>query len=394
MSCRAPEQYRRYYAVSDPRSHPKGHTEYKVTAKFVSKANPEDVKEIVVWKRYSDFKKLHGDLGYIHRNLFRRLEDFPAFPKAQVFGRFDPQVIEERRQAAENMLRFTVQIPALNNSPQLKEFFRGGEGKSPPENSGLPSLPPPLIPVPPEGIEAGEDALGSLVEQGLLQAKQDPSRGAEALSPERHLEPKSGERGTARFAFLQRTQLDEDEALDVLFAFVGEEEDAREPGAPPCCLSVQELALFDPFSKEGRRGGAVAGRLSVSLGPCRSAAGAANASHGDELAALGAAGSGPAPSAPPEDGTAASDPGGYLPPAVERIRQAMASEAAGNHKQAFDGYRGGVDLLLQGLQGDPDPARREAVKKKTAEYLQRAEDIFRQHLTGRQSPAGHGTSPP
>ncbi|XP_044282797.1 sorting nexin-15 isoform X2 [Varanus komodoensis] len=368
MSCRAPEQYRRYYAVSDPRSHPKGHTEYKVTAKFVSKANPEDVKEIVVWKRYSDFKKLHGDLGYIHRNLFRRLEDFPAFPKAQVFGRFDPQVIEERRQAAENMLRFTVQIPALNNSPQLKEFFRGGEGKSPPENSGLPSLPPPLIPVPPEGIEAGEDALGSLVEQGLLQAKQDPSRGAEALSPERHLEPKSGERAGAA----SPKQLDEDEALDVLFAFVGEEEDAREPGAPPCCLSVQELALFDPFSKEG----------------------AANASHGDELAALGAAGSGPAPSAPPEDGTAASDPGGYLPPAVERIRQAMASEAAGNHKQAFDGYRGGVDLLLQGLQGDPDPARREAVKKKTAEYLQRAEDIFRQHLTGRQSPAGHGTSPP
>lgn len=33
-------------------------------------------------------------------------------------------MIEERRKAAEAMLRFTVNIPALNNSPQLKEFFR------------------------------------------------------------------------------------------------------------------------------------------------------------------------------------------------------------------------------------------------------------------------------
>lgn len=30
--------------------------------------------------------------------------------------------------------------------------------------------------------------------------------------------------------------------------------------------------------------------------------------------------------------------------------------------------------------GDPDAARREAVKKKTAEYLRRAEEIFQQHL--------------
>lgn len=33
-------------------------------------------------------------------------------------------MIEERRKGAEDLLRFTVPIPALNNSPQLKEFFR------------------------------------------------------------------------------------------------------------------------------------------------------------------------------------------------------------------------------------------------------------------------------
>ncbi|XP_060014711.1 sorting nexin-15 isoform X10 [Lagenorhynchus albirostris] len=120
----AKDDFLRHYTVSDPRTHPKGYTEYKVTAQFISKRDPEDVKEVVVWKRYSDFRKLHGDLAYTHRNLFRRLEEFPAFPRAQVFGRFEASVIEERRKGAEDLLRFTVHIPALNNSPQLKEFFR------------------------------------------------------------------------------------------------------------------------------------------------------------------------------------------------------------------------------------------------------------------------------
>lgn len=39
-------------------------------------------------------------------------------------GRFDEAVIEERRKATEEMLLFTTSIPALYNSPQLKDFFR------------------------------------------------------------------------------------------------------------------------------------------------------------------------------------------------------------------------------------------------------------------------------
>lgn len=53
---------------------------------FVSKRHPEDVKEVVVWRRYSELKKLHGELAYTHKNLFRRQEEFPFFPPAQVFG--------------------------------------------------------------------------------------------------------------------------------------------------------------------------------------------------------------------------------------------------------------------------------------------------------------------
>lgn len=43
--------------------------------------------QIIVWKRYSDFKKLHKELWQIHRNLFRHSELFPPFAKGIVFGK-------------------------------------------------------------------------------------------------------------------------------------------------------------------------------------------------------------------------------------------------------------------------------------------------------------------
>ncbi|KAM9613095.1 ribosomal protein S6 kinase delta-1 isoform 10-T10 [Trichechus inunguis] len=116
----------RFYTVTEPQRHRRGYTVYKVTARVVSRRNPEDVQEIIVWKRYSDFKKLHKELWQIHKNLFRHSELFPPFAKGIVFGRFDESVIEERRQCAEDLLQFSANIPALYNSKQLEDFFKGG----------------------------------------------------------------------------------------------------------------------------------------------------------------------------------------------------------------------------------------------------------------------------
>ncbi|XP_053165701.1 ribosomal protein S6 kinase delta-1 isoform X2 [Hemicordylus capensis] len=117
----------RFYTVTEPKRHPRGYTLYKVTARIVSRRNPEDVQEIVVWKRYNDFKKLHKELWQIHKHLFRHTELFPPFAKAIVFGRFEEGVIEERRQCAEDLLQFSANIPALYNSKQLEDFFKDGE---------------------------------------------------------------------------------------------------------------------------------------------------------------------------------------------------------------------------------------------------------------------------
>ncbi|XP_037373508.1 sorting nexin-15 isoform X1 [Talpa occidentalis] len=338
MSRQAKDDFLRHYTVSDPRTHPKGYTEYKVTAQFISKRDPDDIKEVVVWKRYSDFRKLHGDLAYTHRNLFRRLEEFPAFPRAQVFGRFEASVIEERRKGAEDLLRFTVDIPALNNSPQLKEFFRGGEVTRPSEvPRDLHILPPPLIPTPP------------LDDPRLPQPLPAERRGLEELEVPADPPPSSPAQ----------------EALDLLFNYGSTEEASSSPARGP--LTEAELALFDPFSKEEGAG--------------------TSPVHVDELAAMEAESERlaqepwePGGQEEEEDGEAGPTPA-YLSHATELITQALRDEKAGAYPAALQGYRDGVHILLEGAPSDPSPARREGVKKKAAEYLKRAEEILHLHLS-------------
>ncbi|NWX45088.1 KS6C1 kinase, partial [Steatornis caripensis] len=65
----------------------------------------------------------------------------------------------------------------------------------------------------------------------------------------------------------------------------------------------------------------------------------------------------------------------YLEKAGELIKLALKKEEEEDYETAFSFYRRGVDLLLEGVQGESSPTRREAVKRKTAEYLMRAEKI-------------------
>ncbi|XP_049636090.1 sorting nexin-15 [Suncus etruscus] len=337
MSRQAKDDFLRHYTVSEPRTHPKGYTEYKVTAQFISKKDPEDVKEVVVWKRYSDFRKLHADLAYTHRNLFRRLEEFPAFPRAQVFGRFEAPVIEERRKGAETLLRFTVHIPALSNSPQLKEFFRGGEVT---RASDLPqdlhTLPPPLLPtLPPSEPQSTESR--------LPQPLPPERRGHEELEVPVDFPPSSPAQ----------------EALDLLFNCESSDEASGSPARGP--LSEAELALFDPFSKE------------EGAGP--------SPTHSSELTAVTATQEPWEPGGEEEeDGDTGPIPA-YLSQATTLITQALRDEKAGAYPTALQAYRDGVHVLLQGVSGDPCPARREGVKKKAAEYLKRAEELLQRHLS-------------
>uniref|UniRef100_A0A8C0KJV1 Ribosomal protein S6 kinase delta-1 n=1 Tax=Canis lupus dingo TaxID=286419 RepID=A0A8C0KJV1_CANLU len=291
----------RFYTVTEPQRHPRGYTVYKVTARVVSRRNPEDVQEIIVWKRYSDFKKLHKELWQIHKNLFRHSELFPPFAKGIVFGRFDETVIEERRQCAEDLLQFSANIPALYNSKQLEDFFEGGI------------------------INDGSELIGP----------------AEAYS----------------------------DSLVDSFPECSTEGFSSDSDLISLTVDVDSLAELDDGMASNQNSPVRTFGLNLSSDP----------------SALGAVASDSEQNKPEEERESRSlFPGSlksklgkrdYLEKAGELIKLALKKEEEDDYEAASNFYRKGVDLLLEGVQGESSPTRREAVKRKTAEYLMRAENL-------------------
>ncbi|XP_031194525.1 ribosomal protein S6 kinase delta-1 isoform X2 [Mastomys coucha] len=290
----------RFYTVTEPQRHPRGYTVYKVTARVVSRRNPEDVQEIIVWRRYSDFKKLHRELWQIHRNAFRHSELFPPFAKGTVFGRFDKTVIEERRQCAEDLLQFSANIPALYNSRQLQDFFKGGI------------------------INDGSELIGPADAYPDSPANTFPECGAEGFSSDSDL----------------------------------------------LSLTVDVDSLAEVDDGMASRQGSPSRTFGLSLSTDSSAVGAV-ASDSEASKAEGRESRSLFPSSlKPRLGRR-----DYLEKAGELIKLALKKEEEDDYEAASDFYRKGVDLLLEGVQGESSPTRREAVKRRTAEYLMRAESI-------------------
>ncbi|XP_072365024.1 ribosomal protein S6 kinase delta-1 [Scyliorhinus torazame] len=337
----------RFYTITDPRRHRKGFTVYKVTARVVSRRNPEEVQEIVVWKRYSDFKKLHKELWQLHKTLYRHPELFPPFAKGKVFGRFDETVIEERRQCAEDLLQFSANIPALYNSKQLEDFFKDGE-----VHDGSELIGP---------VDPSAESLIDGLSDGSIEARRDLS------------------------------SID-----DVTISSQSECGDHDQPGLSSdsdlLSLTVDgdSLAECDDGMASNRSSPSRFTRLSSSPEPARSAT-----FPQQERSKDGAEGSKGLWSQPIGSLKLRTGRGGdYLAKAGEQIKLALQKEAEQDFEGAFNFYRDGVDLLLQGVQGEPSPSRREAVKRKTAEYLMRAEQISIQYLrTSMENGSVHSTPP-
>ncbi|XP_030415000.1 ribosomal protein S6 kinase-like 1 isoform X2 [Gopherus evgoodei] len=92
------------------------------------------------------------------------------------------------------------------------------------------------------------------------------------------------------------------------------------------------------------------------------------------------------PGGPDVHGTGKRD---YLVDAAKQIRLALERDVSEDYEEAFNHYKNGVDVLLSGVQVDPNKERREAVKRKITQYLKRAEEIFNCHL---QRTLGNGSS--
>ncbi|KAG7331774.1 hypothetical protein KOW79_005743 [Hemibagrus wyckioides] len=304
----------RFYTVTDPKKHKKGYTVYKVTARIISRKNPEDVQEITVWKRYSDFKKLHKDLWQIHKNLYRQSELFPPFAKSKVFGRFDDSVIEERRQCSEDLLQFSANIPALYASQYIQDFFKDGE------------------------VQDGSELIGPAEPFSDFLADSQSDSSSEVHKSiggveDSTLTSQSEYGGLSSESDLISLLVDGDSLPDL------------DDGMGSGCSSPKQRA----------GGSGCSASLSRTEVDPRRAIRAALFSSGHQK----------------KD---------YLEKASEQISLAVRKEVEQDYASAFFYYRSGVDLLLQGVQGEVSPRKREAVKKKTAEYLMRAELIASTYL--------------
>uniref|UniRef100_A0A8C1LB82 Ribosomal protein S6 kinase polypeptide 1 n=1 Tax=Cyprinus carpio TaxID=7962 RepID=A0A8C1LB82_CYPCA len=293
ISARNKDDIVRFYTVTDPMTHKKGYTVYKVTARIISRKNPEDIQEITVWKRYSDFKKLHQNLWQIHRNLYGQSELFPPFAKAKVFGRFDESVIEKRRQ-------FSANIPALYGSQYILDLFKGGE------------------------VQDSSELIGP----------------AEPFTD-----------------FLADSLLDRSsEGKFIVKVFVS----LMSGGSSDSELNSLEVdgdplaAVDDGMASGSIRHTATQSSLSLMQQPVTSPRGALSFASGLRNY---------------------SEKKDYLEEASEQINLADQKEVEQDFAVAFFYYRRDVDLLLKSVQGEESPSRREAVKRKTAEYLMRAELI-------------------
>ncbi|XP_072551498.1 ribosomal protein S6 kinase delta-1 [Salminus brasiliensis] len=304
----------RFYTVTDPKKHTKGYTVYKVTARIISRKNPEDVQEITVWKRYSDFKKLHKDLWQIHRNLYRQSELFPPFAKAKVFGRFDESVIEERRQCSEDLLQFSANIPALYGSQHIQDFFKDGEVQDGSELIGP--------------AEPFSDFLADSLSDSSSDVHKDIG-GADDLN----VTSQSEYGGPSSESDLISLLVDGDSLAELDDGMAS----GRSSPNHPAGGSWRDVSPSRPELEPSR-----ASRAALFPSSLRK-----------------------------KD---------YLEKASEQIGLAVQKEVEQDFAAAFSYYRSGVDLLLQGVQGEVSPSRREAVKKKTAEYLMRAELISSTHL--------------
>ncbi|XP_001600691.2 ribosomal protein S6 kinase delta-1 isoform X1 [Nasonia vitripennis] len=116
------DKWVRRFVISETSRHKKGFTVYKVTSMMFLKTSPDVVSKVSIWKRYSDFKKLYSTMQSLHSTMQIK-EPFPPFPKPKFFGRFEAEVIEERRECALKLLEFIGRHNALFTSDAFVKFF-------------------------------------------------------------------------------------------------------------------------------------------------------------------------------------------------------------------------------------------------------------------------------
>ncbi|KAK7067374.1 Sorting nexin-15 [Halocaridina rubra] len=116
----------RIFEVPETKKHSKGYTIYQVKSTVFPRSSPEASTSVVVWRRYSELRRLHKAISELHQKL-GITDQLPPFPRATILNRFDADVVETRREAALNLLKFIGQHNSLFTSEPFTKFFENDE---------------------------------------------------------------------------------------------------------------------------------------------------------------------------------------------------------------------------------------------------------------------------
>uniref|UniRef100_A0A914WTZ1 Ribosomal protein S6 kinase delta-1 n=1 Tax=Plectus sambesii TaxID=2011161 RepID=A0A914WTZ1_9BILA len=375
-----------------------GHTCYLILINAVPK-NSLDLDPVTFsqWTRYKELWKLWQLESKLHQQLYLRGE-FPDFPKPKLFGKFDAETITERREKAEAFLHFIVSNDVLRKSQLTLQFFEQAVMNTAQESQGV-SLEParvsnpreaPLIDIEPESsatdiaTTSGEDLAGNSNAEEERSHMDQESRQAAAFDP-----PTSPDPETLEEINLNTPAIPADGGLlpPPLFDF----EDCRLPvddhGTEREFFGGRRHSASHP-SQDGNHPSAIE-RFFPRVPPALNSSeqsiqqvksdssfntlltASRNSPSGSPKVRVGRRGVSPNRPANEND---------YLLQAAHFIATAQKAESESAFELAFHCYKSAVTLLLQGVQHERDLTRRNAVRKKTAKYLHKAERLYRAYL--------------
>ncbi|XP_052123936.1 ribosomal protein S6 kinase delta-1 [Frankliniella occidentalis] len=371
------DQWIRYFTVTDPRRHSKGFTVYKVTSTVFPRNSPEAKTEVVVWKRYKEFQILYKDLKSRHEKLYLK-DQFPSFSKPRLFGRFESDVIEERRRTAQDLLDFTAKHPPLFTSQSCVKFFEKSQKVVLTEN--VLSENQQLCLLPDVTAQPTSESYDRLSQNSSLSSLTDTDSSTSIMnSPCQQQDDTSGLDSRVQgfkqcltpthdnLKFESENKQVKDDTLDATtvtrscdssLLAVALESDKQLPASSRCSkqhtssnqstLCPSKLNVNDTLR-------------AVSDETTKEVLSPNNTTEDDFLTSLEV---------------------DYITQAGYHISQAVEHETNCKFEVAFASYKAAISCLLGGVLEDISEERKSFVQRKASQYLLRAEQIYHNHLDG------------
>ncbi|XP_049529898.1 ribosomal protein S6 kinase delta-1 [Anopheles darlingi] len=323
----------------------KGFTVYRITSIVFPRSAPEALTRVILWKRFSEVKKLYKELVRRHRE--RHLTGtVPELTEQSYFKRFDPSIIEQRKRYILRLLEFAGQEPILYRSHAFVSFFARGISVDEEDDS------PVTIATATEAKENGKPERATSNTDGSVNG------GALEATAKGNIETIRQQLGIRRPVELSLVDPRRDGTIET-----------------PCCSSTS-----------GGEGDEDEDEVDGSETPQPAAAPAPPVTAANEADGYSSAGSligsetGSLSREPSEEEAAAAAAMDYLVDAAIVFSKAVEAEANGDYKEAFERYKAGIDRLLSGAKDDANVTRRRIAKEKSGKYVSKAEEIYERYL--------------